>query len=82
LDEYVAMLQNRDKWQTSETNLKVGQLVLLASCNQPRDQWKIGIVDDLEARGDGRVRKDVVKLKGGKKLCRHSNALMSLEIEK
>jgi hypothetical protein len=53
-------------------DLRIGQLVLLVSNDQVRDQWKLGIVDDLEAGGDGRVRQVVVGLKNGKKMRCHS----------
>jgi hypothetical protein len=62
-------------------DLRIGQLVLLVSKDQDRDQWKSGIVDDLEAGGDRRFRQVVVRLKNGKKMRRHSNALISLEID-
>jgi hypothetical protein len=62
-------------------DLRIGQLVLLVSKDQIKDHWKLGIVDDLEAEGDGRVRQVVVKLKNGGKMRRYSIALVSLEID-
>jgi hypothetical protein len=80
-EEYVAMLQERKKWKVSSPGLRVGQLVLLTSNEQPRDQWRLGIVDELGVGSDGHVRQVTVRLANGKTFRRHCNALVSLEID-
>jgi hypothetical protein len=53
-DEYILMLRERKKWKVSTPNLRVGQLVLLVLDNRPRDQWRLGVVEDLGTESDGR----------------------------
>jgi phage baseplate assembly protein gpV len=79
--EYVLMLQERKKWKTSTPDLKVGQMVLLVSDDRPRDQWRLGVVDDLGAESDGRMRQVKVRLANGKTFRCHMCALVSLELE-
>ena len=80
-EEYVAMLQDRKKWKVSSPGIRVGQLVLLASEEQPRDHWRLGIVDKLEAGGDELTRQVTVRMANGKVFRRHCNALVCLEID-
>jgi hypothetical protein len=79
--EYVLMLQERKKWKTSTPDLKVGQMVLLVSYDQPRDQWRLGVVDDLGAESDGCVRQVKVRLAIGKTFRCHMCAFVSLELD-
>ena len=79
--EYVAMLQDRKKWKVSSPGIRVGQLVLLTSDEQPRDYRRLGIVDKLEASGDELTRQVTVRMANGKVFRRHCNALVCLEID-
>jgi hypothetical protein len=80
-EEYIAMLQDRKKWKVSTPDLKLGQLVLLTSDDQPRDHWRLGIIDKLEAGCDNHVRQVTVRMANGKLFKRHCNALVCLEID-
>jgi hypothetical protein len=80
-EEYILMLRERKKWKVSTPNLRVGQLVLLVSDDRPRDQWRLGVVDDLGTESDGRVRQVTVRLANGKTFRRHTCALVSLELD-
>jgi hypothetical protein len=40
----------------STPNLKIGQIVLLVSDDRPRDQWRLGVVEDLGTESDGSGR--------------------------
>jgi uncharacterized protein YwbE len=80
-EEYILMLRERKKWKVSTHNLKIGQMVLLASDDQPRDQWRLGVVEDLEGESDGCVRQVKVRLADGKTFRRHMHALVSLELD-
>ncbi|XP_052271561.1 uncharacterized protein LOC127872270 [Dreissena polymorpha] len=56
LHEYLPTLQARQKWQRQTTNLRSGDVVLIAEENVPRGQWALGrVVSVLEVR-DGLVR--------------------------
>jgi hypothetical protein len=80
-EEYIAMLQDRKKWKVSSPDLRVGQLVLLTSDDQPRDHWRLGIVDKLGSGCDNHVRQVTVRMANGKVFKRHCNALVCLEVE-
>jgi hypothetical protein len=80
-EEYIAMLQSRSKWRTSSPNLRVGQMVLIQADDRPQDQWRLGIVDVLGAKGDGHVRQVTVRLANGKTFRCRCNALVGLEMD-
>jgi hypothetical protein len=80
-EEYILMLRERKKWKVSTPNLRVGQLVLLVSDDRPRDQWRLGVVEDLGTESDGRVRQVRVRLANGKTFRRHMRALVRLELD-
>jgi hypothetical protein len=65
----------------STPNLKIGQMVLLVSDDRPRDQWRLGVVEDLGEESDRRVRQVKVRLANGKTFRRHTHALISLELD-
>ena len=64
----------------ANTELYVGQLVLLVDELAPRDQWRVGRV---EALGDDgcKSRKAMVKLANGKVFERHVTKLIALEMD-
>ena len=53
---YLPILQRRDKWHTVQPNLGVGDLVLIADENTPRNLWPLGLVDSVYHGRDGLVR--------------------------
>ena len=78
--EYMVMLQARSKWQRTSPNLYTGQIVILVDELQSRDQWKFGVVEAV--KGDGNhIRMVTVRMANGKRLERHSNRLVGLEID-
>ena len=64
LREYIPSLQERQKWHKTHKNLAVGELVLIADDNVPRNQWPIGRVIHVFPGPDGLVRSAEVKAKG------------------
>jgi hypothetical protein len=42
--EYVTQLQKRQKWALPQSNIKVGDIVLVANESTPRNQWMMGRV--------------------------------------
>ena len=56
LREYLATLQERQKWNTPRRNLAVDELVLVADENIPRGQWLLGRVTKVFPGRDDYVR--------------------------
>ena len=46
----------RSKWFKNQENIKVGELVLIADLNAPRNQWLLEKVVEVYLGTDGRVR--------------------------
>ncbi|XP_072392364.1 uncharacterized protein [Diabrotica undecimpunctata] len=73
--EYLAELQQRQKWMKNSNNLQTGQLVIIKEDNLPPSQWRLGRVKKLFCGPDGNVRVVLVKIQLGEykrsilKLC-------------
>ena len=76
--EYLPELQRRVKWQDAQTNLKVGDLVLLVDENVPRRLWPLGLIIQVHPGRDGLVRSVRVKTKSTT-LVRPVTKVVSLE---
>ena len=55
--EYLCCLQERHKWQKRDTNIKIGDVVLVKSENTPRNSWPLGRAEETYTGTDGLVRK-------------------------
>ena len=55
--EYVQSLQRRSKWSRPQRNLAKGDIVLISDDNLPRNQWRMGRVNEATPSRDGKVRK-------------------------
>lgn len=64
--EYLHELQQRVKWTKNKTNIKEGDLVLVAEDNIQSKSWLIGRVSKVIADCKGIVRVTDVKTKNGK----------------
>ena len=78
LKEYLPLLQSRNKWRNVETNVKVGDVVLLCDENTPRPLWPLAKISDVKIGRDGLVRTVVVKTKCSE-LVRPVTKIISLE---
>ncbi|CAG7824546.1 unnamed protein product, partial [Allacma fusca] len=73
--EYLHQLQQRNKWNLSSENLKVGTLVLLKDERLPPTEWKLGRIIQVHPGPDGLVRVVTLKTESGElkrpivKLC-------------
>ena len=66
LREYLPSLTERRKWlQSSASNLKKGDIVLIADPNTPRGQWPVGHIVQPIVSKDKVVRAAIVKTKSG-----------------
>ncbi|KAJ8037483.1 hypothetical protein HOLleu_18308 [Holothuria leucospilota] len=54
--EYVASLQQRQKWSKVKRNVAVGDIVLLCDEQLPRNQWELARVTSVKSSDDGLVR--------------------------
>ena len=50
--EYLPILQKRQKWTKLNPNFTVGDVVIIADDNLPRNAWHVGVI--LETRNDKR----------------------------
>ena len=54
--EFVLLLQKRPKWQKSQRNVKIGDVVLLKEDDLPLNRWKLGRVIEVISAIDAHVR--------------------------
>ena len=62
--DYLPSLQVRRKWNTSNENLKQGDIVLIVEDQMPRGEWPVGIIDDVRKSADSHVRSVSVRFRG------------------
>lgn len=53
---YLPSLTLRPKWQKMGRKLSIGDVVLIADANEPRNSWPRGVIDRVYPGGDGSVR--------------------------
>lgn len=76
MQEYLPMLQRREKWNDVSANLVVGDLVLMCDDNLPRGKWPRARVVEVYPDDNGLVRHVKVRSSAGlykrdvRKLCR------------
>ena len=67
--EYLSSIIQRQKWNTPEQNLKIGDIVMLVEADKPRNQWKVISVDQVFPGNYGLVRNVAIRL-GYARHCR------------
>lgn len=60
--EYLVTLQPRKKWQTDESNLQVGDVVLLKDSQAKRNKWPSELIVNTFPSQDSRVLKVEVRI--------------------
>lgn len=74
--EYLHTMQQRNKWQSEESNIQKGELVLVKNDNQPPSQWILARIINVHPGNDGLIRVATIKTEAGElvrpivKLCR------------
>lgn len=63
--EYLTQLSARSKWQQSNSNIKLEDIVIIHDANLPAGKWALARVIDLHPGKDGLVRVVTVKTKNG-----------------
>jgi hypothetical protein len=83
VNEILAALHPRRKWQEPIKQLDVGDLALELSDSEPRSLWKLGRIVEVIPGGDDLVRKVKVQFKGNSSLFTRSvHRLFPLEFGK
>lgn len=54
--DYLHQLQQRNKWKTTQPNVKIGDLVLVKEDNLPPLVWKKAVISDIHPGKDGLTR--------------------------
>ena len=78
--EYLKTLQQRHKWQKIQSNLYVGQIVIMVEPNTIRDQWKIVRVEKVHP-DENNVQSACMRSVAGKVHEGHVTKLVALELE-
>lgn len=60
--QFLPTLQSRRKWQSSNPNIKSGDVVLLKDSQVQRNKWPLGLVTQTFQSKDGKVRQVEVKV--------------------
>nr|XP_021336928.1 uncharacterized protein LOC103910029 [Danio rerio]XP_021336929.1 uncharacterized protein LOC103910029 [Danio rerio] len=60
--EYLANIVTRQKWNMPKRNLQINDIVLVKEENLPRNEWKLGRIQETISSGDGLIRKAKVLL--------------------
>ncbi|XP_075153596.1 uncharacterized protein LOC142227128 [Haematobia irritans] len=55
-EEYLKEIVKRNKWKTVESNLKVGDMVVIRDDNLPPNEWRLGRISEVFPGADGKVR--------------------------
>jgi len=63
--EYLSTLQGRSKWFRQKPNVKIGDLVLVQTPNQPPMNWKLGRIENIYPGQDGVVRVVTIRTTDG-----------------
>ncbi|XP_055590366.1 uncharacterized protein LOC129742489 [Uranotaenia lowii] len=74
--DYLSELQQRQKWNTGHTEIRVGDLVLMKEENLPPLQWKLARVTDIHPGKDNITR--VVTVKTSTNTYKRSTAKLAL----
>ena len=62
---YLQSLQTRQKWTTTSTNVKIGDIVLLREKNAKRNTWPLARIKNVKLSIDGKVRSADVEVARG-----------------
>jgi len=69
--EYLQYCQQRNKWQTQDASIHVGQMVILKEDNSPPLSWQLGRIQEVHPGNDGIARVATIRtIKGTYKRLR------------
>ena len=61
MKEYLPLLQERQKWLSEKQNLQAKDLVLILDKRTSRNQWPLGIVEEVYPDRHGMVHQALVR---------------------
>ena len=61
-NQYLANLTKRQRWECQKRNLSIGDVVAVIEETTMRNEWKIGVVEEVSKGSDGLVRSVMVRL--------------------
>lgn len=64
-NEYLATLQQRNKWMFQNENVQIGSLVLIMDERLPPTKWLMGRIIEIHPGNDGLVRVVTLKTMAG-----------------
>ena len=80
MKEWLTSIGKRNKWNTNERNLEIGDIVLVIFPDAERGKWPLGKITEAVPGKDGNVR--IVKvLVNGKIFRRGLNTICPLNLE-
>lgn len=77
--EYICNIAIRQRWHTPRRNLKVGDIVMERTEDQPRNEWKLAKVVETVTDKDGLVRKVKIRV-GDQKMGKKGQRIGKLSI--
>ena len=80
MKEWLPLLNARSKWYARDRDLKVGDLVLAISIDQPRGHWPLGRITEIFPGKDAHVRAARVQV-GNTTIIRPITKLAPLKVE-
>ena len=79
IKDYLPLLQQRSKWRSPVRNLRIGDVVLIADKDLPRNCWKKAVVSEVLPDLDGSVRRAIIRVSAGSTYERAVQQLCLLE---
>ncbi|XP_075163068.1 uncharacterized protein LOC142235694 [Haematobia irritans] len=64
-EDYLKSLQKRYKWKTPQTDVKVGDLVVVVDDLLPPSEWRLGRIENTQPGQDGKIRVVQVRTAAG-----------------
>lgn len=65
LHEYLPTLNPRRKWNQTDVNVKIGDIVLVLDDKVPRNEWRKGVVRNVFPSKDGQIRMAEIQTANG-----------------
>ncbi|XP_052873633.1 uncharacterized protein LOC128278951 [Anopheles cruzii] len=79
--EYLPTLTRRSKWVNKTRPIAVGDVVVIADENSPRNYWPRGIVVNVVQAKDGQVRRVMIQSAGGQVYERPATKVAVLDVK-
>ena len=78
--EYLSTLLERSKWETSQRDYEIGDIVLLVDQILPRERWKLCRIAEILPSNDNRQRRYILKDSFKNRFDRHREGIVRIEL--